>query len=150
MEGIKIKKEPVLSAAHAEYFAERQKRKEAAEALKAYYEMEPHVSDEGDPYEDLALGIIMNAVSDWRNARRILDRRLWNRQAREMLMDCEEFFRSKWFTRLCGMNGEDMIRRLRVQDEEFISRMKSTSAQKTMLERLTMTIEECDRKENNK
>jgi hypothetical protein len=64
----------------------------------------------GDPYENLANAIILQAVSDYRAALRRYRRH--GRPDRE-LEDCERFFRSQWFGCLTGVDGEYLIRKIR-------------------------------------
>lgn len=64
----------------------------------------------GDPYENLANAIIMQAVSDYRSALRQYRRH--GKPNREM-MECEKFFRSQWFGCLTEVDGEYLIRKIR-------------------------------------
>ncbi|MGN0254775.1 MAG: hypothetical protein ACI4W2_00815 [Eubacterium sp.] len=64
-------------------------------------------SQGGDPYENLANAIILQAVSDYRMAKKSRNKRV----EAEVL----RFFRSKWFGVLTEVDPEYLIRRL---DEE--------------------------------
>ena len=70
-----------------------------------------------DPYENLANGIILQAVKDYRLARKKLKKRPKNESAKLMAEDCESFFRSDWFGALTGIDGEMLLRKL--QEEEI-------------------------------
>ena len=63
-----------------------------------------------DPYENLANGIILLAVSDYRQAMK--------RGHQEMQTSIEQFFRSDWFSVLTALNPERLIQRLQ---EEAVS-----------------------------
>ena len=70
-----------------------------------------------DPYENLANAIVLQAVKDWRAARKKLKKRPKNEEAKLMVKDCEDFFRSDWFTALTDVDGEVLLRKL--QEEEI-------------------------------
>ena len=63
-----------------------------------------------DPYDNLANGIILLAVSDYRRAMK--------RGHHEMQADIELFVRSSWFGELTALNPERLIQRLQ---EEAVS-----------------------------
>ena len=63
-----------------------------------------------DPYEKLANGIILLAVSDYRQAMK--------RGHQEMQTSIERFFRSDWFGELTALNPARLIQRLQ---EEALS-----------------------------
>ena len=68
---------------------------------------------------DLLAGIIRRATQDWKNAKRALRRRPYadNAKIREAeVKECERFFRSAYFARMTGINGEAFIRMLREQE----------------------------------
>ena len=58
-----------------------------------------------DPYENLANGIILLAVSDYRQAMK--------RGHQEMQTSIERFFRSSWFGELTTIPSEMLISRLK-------------------------------------
>ena len=70
-----------------------------------------------DPWENLANAIILQAVKDYREARKKLKKRPKNEDAKLMISDCEAFFRSEWYRALTDIDGEMLIRKLR---EEII------------------------------
>jgi len=70
-----------------------------------------------DPYENLANAIILQAVKDYREARRKLKKRKKNEEAKLMAEGCESFFRSDWFKALTSIDGEMLLKKL--QEEEI-------------------------------
>ncbi|MBO4854125.1 MAG: hypothetical protein J5482_03130 [Oscillospiraceae bacterium] len=66
-----------------------------------------------DPWENLANAIILQAVKDYREARKKLKKRPKNEDAKLMISDCEAFFRSDWYKALTDVDGEMLIRKLR-------------------------------------
>ncbi len=70
-----------------------------------------------DPWENLANAIILQAVEDYREARKKHKKRPKNEEAKLMIADCEAFFRSDWFTALTNIDGEALLRKL--QEEEI-------------------------------
>ena len=70
-----------------------------------------------DPYESLANAVILQAVKDYRAARKKLKYRPKNKEAKLMVQDCEEFFRSDWFAVLTGIDGPGLLRKL--EEEEI-------------------------------
>lgn len=71
-----------------------------------------------DPYERLANGIIMQAVSDYRAAIKKVLKNQQNQNALHDVMEIEKFFRSQWYQALTGVDGEYLIRRLRKEAKE--------------------------------
>ncbi len=70
-----------------------------------------------DSWENLANAIILQAVKDYREARKKLKKRPKNEDAKLMVSDCEAFFRSEWFKDLTNLNGEVLLKRLREENE---------------------------------
>ena len=70
-----------------------------------------------DPWENLANAIILQAVKDYREARKKNKKRPKNEDAKLMISDCEAFFRSDWFKALTELDGEMLLRKL--QQEEL-------------------------------
>ena len=68
-----------------------------------------------DPYEDLANGIILQAVRDYRSSGRKLARGRKNEEAQRMHHECLRFFRSRWFATLTDIDPDYLIQKL---DEE--------------------------------
>ncbi len=69
-----------------------------------------------DPWENLANAIILQAVKDYREARKKLKKRPKNEDAKLMVSDCEAFFRSEWFKALTNVNGEMLLKKLREEN----------------------------------
>lgn len=65
-----------------------------------------------DPYEKLANAIIMQAVKDYRAAKKKLKKQPTNKDAELMVLDTEKFFRSDWFTALTDVDGAVILRKL--------------------------------------
>ena len=70
-----------------------------------------------DPWENLANAIILQAVKDYREARKKHKKRPKNEDAKLMISDCEAFFRSDWFKALTELDDEMLLRKL--QEEEL-------------------------------
>ena len=69
-----------------------------------------------DPWENLANAIIVQAVKDYREARKKLKKRPKNEDAKLMVSDCEAFFRSEWFKALTNVDGEMLLKKLREEN----------------------------------
>lgn len=65
-----------------------------------------------EQYENLANAIIVQAVRDYRAALRKLRRGRRNSLAERNKLECENFFRSKWFEILTAVDGEELIQQL--------------------------------------
>ena len=70
-----------------------------------------------DPWESLANAIVLQAVKDYREARKKHRKRPKNEDTKLMISDCEAFFRSDWFRDLTELDGEMLLRKL--QEEEI-------------------------------
>lgn len=71
----------------------------------------------GDPYEELAKAIIVQAAEDYRNALMLLKKNARIIKGNRDKKDCESFFRSRWFGELTGVDGEFLIKKLREEAE---------------------------------
>ena len=71
------------------------------------------VSGMEDEYADLVQAIVMQAVEDYRRARRILRRRPDHTRACKAAREVEGFFRSAWFTTLTGLDGREILEKLK-------------------------------------
>lgn len=69
-----------------------------------------------DPFENLANAIVLQAVKDWREAKRKLKRKPRNENAKLVVEDCEAFFLSEWFSTLTAVDGRMLLTKLQ---EEF-------------------------------
>ena len=64
-------------------------------------------------WEDLAEAIIMQAVTDYRKARRRVRHFPDQKGAQATIKEVERFFRSWWFAQLTDIDGEMLIKKLR-------------------------------------
>ena len=64
-----------------------------------------------DPYKELANGIVLRAVLDYKAALRRA--RKGNKNAKKEIKELESFFRSAWFKVLSDLDGEELITTLR-------------------------------------
>ena len=69
------------------------------------------------PWKNLATAIILQAVKDYREARKKHKKRPKNEDAKLMIADYEAFFCSDWFAALTNIDGETLLRKL--QEEEI-------------------------------
>ena len=69
-----------------------------------------------EAYVRLANAIVLQAVKEWRAARRKLKRKSHNESARIELESCERFFRSDWFRELTDVDGGVLLRKLYEED----------------------------------
>lgn len=69
-----------------------------------------------DPYEELAQAIILQAVKDYRMARKKLKYHPKNKEAKLMIQDCESFFRFQWFTALSSVDGQMLLKKLKEEE----------------------------------
>ena len=67
----------------------------------------------GQGWQGLADAIILQAVEDYREARRKARRFPGRKGPRAVLRETERFFRSRWFARLTDADGEELIRKLK-------------------------------------
>ena len=58
-----------------------------------------------DGYRQLAAAVINLAIKDREDAMRRIELDPKNKQAKELLMDCDEFFDSEWFEELLDVSG---------------------------------------------
>ena len=70
-----------------------------------------------DPWENRANAIILQAVKDYREARKKHKKRPKNEDAKLMIADCEAFFRSDWFAALTNIAAAPLLRKS--QEEEI-------------------------------
>ena len=64
-------------------------------------------------WEELANAIVLQAVRDYRNARRRIRRYARAKKSRATVRECERFFRSGWFRQLTDLDGEELLKDLR-------------------------------------
>lgn len=70
------------------------------------------------PYENLANGIVLRAVEDYRDALRDLSVNLSYPDALRTVSDVERFFRSGWFSVLTSLDGVVLMEKLRKERNE--------------------------------
>ncbi len=68
--------------------------------------------NDGDPYENLANAIVLQAVTDYRTALKKIKANPRNKDAINEALDLEKFFRSGWYHTLTSVDGEFLIRKL--------------------------------------
>ena len=71
------------------------------------------MDDNGVNY--LVSAIVKKAVDDWKQAKKRLAKNPKNTTAQGMVIDCECFFKSEYFYHLTGLDGEEFLKRLRLQ-----------------------------------
>lgn len=76
------------------------------------------MNDTTNPYERLANAIVLQAVKDYRAAKKKLKRKGRNIQAERDVADIERFFRSGWFSQLTEVDGEYLLDRLKREVDE--------------------------------
>lgn len=64
-------------------------------------------------YENLANAIVLQAVKDYRSALKRIKMNPSNKDAMSDAMECERFFRSRWYSALTKVDGEYLINKLR-------------------------------------
>lgn len=76
--------------------------------------------------EVLVQNIVRQAAWDWRNAKRSLARRPDNVFAQGVVLDCEQFFLSEYFSYLTGLNGKTILAKLeeKLEAEERLKKRK--------------------------
>lgn len=79
-----------------------------------------------DGYSELANAVVVQATEDWRNAMEKLrkmkhSRRRDKKQIIKSLNrkkdDCENFFKSAWFTTLTNLDGKQLLKDLKKEEE---------------------------------
>ena len=66
-----------------------------------------------EDWEDLANAIILQAVEDYRRARRIIRKRPDHQGAWKIIRETERFMKSRWFAQLTDIDGETLLRKLK-------------------------------------
>lgn len=65
-----------------------------------------------EPYEQFKNAIILQAVKDYRKARKTLRKNKRNQKAKWLKEDCEQFFTGAWFEELTDINGTVILNKL--------------------------------------
>lgn len=68
-------------------------------------------------YENLAQAVILQAVKDYRTARKELKYHPKNKDTKLMIEDCERFFRSDRFGVLTSVDGQMLL--IKLQEEKL-------------------------------
>jgi len=63
-------------------------------------------------YGSLADCIVLQAVKDYTRSYRVFLRNPYNEATEEMMKECEEFFESGWFGKLCDLDPEELLYKL--------------------------------------
>ena len=69
-----------------------------------------------DPYQDLANGIVLQAVKDYRKALKNLKRNPQNHAARDTKDEVERFFHSAWYRALTSVDADWLLRELQKEE----------------------------------
>ena len=82
-------------------------------------------------WEDLANAIILEAVLDYRKARKKARNCPDDKEAQTRIREVERFLRSRWFAQLTDVDGEILLDKLKEEERETNTRMmRSTGIQK--------------------
>lgn len=65
------------------------------------------------PYENLIIGIVKQAVADWKQAKKALKLVKRNSAHEYTVKECEEFFLSDYFEYLTGLDGKAFLDKLK-------------------------------------
>lgn len=68
---------------------------------------------DGNPYENLANAVIVQACDDYREELKKIKKNPERREAIDAALRIERFFRSGWFGALTTVDGDFLIRRIR-------------------------------------
>jgi hypothetical protein len=71
-----------------------------------------------DPYEKLASAIVLQAVKDYRDALRKLKKRPDYVPAEKTIKEVERFFHSDWYKELTSVDGDYLLRKIRLEASE--------------------------------
>ena len=66
-----------------------------------------------EDWEDLANAIILQAVKDYRKARRLIRKKPDHQMARKIIREAERFLKSRWFAQLTDIDGEMLLKKLK-------------------------------------
>ena len=66
-----------------------------------------------DGYEALVRAVVLQAIEDYRRARKVLRRRPDHPRAAAVVREVERFFRSGWFVRITGLDGKEILEKLK-------------------------------------
>lgn len=72
-------------------------------------------SESKDGYYALASAIVLSAVKDYERALKRLKKKPWDDRATYVKTDCERFFKSGWIWEICDLNGNEIMRKIRIK-----------------------------------
>ena len=70
-----------------------------------------------DGWELLIQAVVLQAAEDYRLARQVLRRRPDHIRAMKTARDVEGFFRSAWFVTLTGLDGREILEKLKGEEK---------------------------------
>ena len=62
---------------------------------------------------DLVQAIVMQAVKDWKDAKKKLKKKPDDLLLKSMVEECEKFFKSEYFNNLTGLDGNSILGKLK-------------------------------------
>jgi len=65
---------------------------------------------------NLSNAVVLQAARDYREARGKLKKNPRDKEAKLMIADCEEFFRSGWFMAFTDLDGKALLRQLKEEE----------------------------------
>lgn len=68
-----------------------------------------------EPMEQLANAIILQAVKDYREALKKVKKHPKNEDAKYTITEVERFFHSAWYRELTSVNGDFLMKKLRME-----------------------------------
>lgn len=71
-----------------------------------------------DPYEALANAVVLQAVKDWRDSVKKLNKGKRNASAESMKAECERFFTSSYFNTFTELDGNMLLNKLQSEVAE--------------------------------
>ena len=69
-----------------------------------------------DPYEELGNAVVLQAVKDYRDAKKTLRKNRKNDEAILMKADCERFFTSEHFNNFSSIDGKSLLAQLEKEE----------------------------------
>lgn len=82
---------------------------------KKTMQVQPLIMEDG--FTNLASAIILQAVKDYRDALKTLEKNPYSIDANKMKSNGERFFRSKWFSQVTSIDGNMLLKKLREEVE---------------------------------
>lgn len=69
-----------------------------------------------DPYEELGNAVVLQAVKDYRDAKKVLKKNRKNDTAIRMKSECERFFTSEHFNIFSAIDGKSLLAQLEKEE----------------------------------